>query len=80
MSGDDFAGLLKRVAEGETLDAEQSARAFGANARHFADTPQLVAALHEAPSCAAALVKGSRFMGMERVVRALVPTGTADAH
>jgi len=30
MSGEDFASLLKRVAGGETLDAEQSARAFGA--------------------------------------------------
>ncbi|MEI9884998.1 MAG: anthranilate phosphoribosyltransferase [Rhizomicrobium sp.] len=30
MSGEDFAALLKRVAGGETLDAEQSARAFGA--------------------------------------------------
>ncbi len=30
MSGDEFAGLLRRVAEGEALDAEQSARAFGA--------------------------------------------------
>ncbi len=30
MSGEDFAGLLKRVAGGETLDAEASARAFGA--------------------------------------------------
>ena len=30
MSGEDFTSLLKRVAGGETLDAEQSARAFGA--------------------------------------------------
>jgi anthranilate phosphoribosyltransferase len=30
MSGADFASLLKRVAGGETLDAEGSARAFGA--------------------------------------------------
>jgi anthranilate phosphoribosyltransferase len=30
MSAEDFASLLKRVAGGETLDAEQSARAFGA--------------------------------------------------
>ncbi|HEY4943902.1 MAG TPA: anthranilate phosphoribosyltransferase [Rhizomicrobium sp.] len=30
MSGEDFSSLLKRVAGGETLDAEQSARAFGA--------------------------------------------------
>jgi len=50
-----------------------TARAYGATARHFAGTPELMAALHEAPRCASALVKGSRFMGMERVVRALVP-------
>ncbi len=30
MSGEDFASLLKRVAGGETLDADESARAFGA--------------------------------------------------
>jgi UDP-N-acetylmuramoyl-tripeptide--D-alanyl-D-alanine ligase len=59
---------------------EHAVHAFGPDARHFADTPQLVAALHLAPHCAAALVKGSRFMGMERVVRALVPQETHDAH
>jgi UDP-N-acetylmuramoyl-tripeptide--D-alanyl-D-alanine ligase len=59
---------------------EHAARAFGSEARHFADAPQLIAALHEAPGCAAALVKGSRFMGMERVVRALVPQEARDAH
>jgi hypothetical protein len=41
--------------------------------RHFAGTPELIVALDEAPHCASALIKGSRFMGMERVVRALVP-------
>ena len=30
MSGEDFGSLLKRVASGETLDAAESARAFGA--------------------------------------------------
>jgi UDP-N-acetylmuramoyl-tripeptide--D-alanyl-D-alanine ligase len=59
---------------------EHAARAFGPGARHFADAPQLIAALHEAPRCAAALVKGSRFMGMERVVRALVPQEAPHAH
>jgi len=42
-----------------------------AAARHFADVPGLLAALAEAPAAAAVLVKGSRFMTMERVVRAL---------
>jgi UDP-N-acetylmuramoyl-tripeptide--D-alanyl-D-alanine ligase len=59
---------------------EHTARAFGAGGRHFYDAPQLIAALHEAPHCAAALVKGSRFMAMERVVRALVPQEASDAH
>src|SRR5439155_1169886 len=48
-------------------------RAFGAPARHFADAPALILALGEAPPCASALIKGSRFMGMERVVRVLAP-------
>ncbi len=58
-----------------------TARAYGAGARHFAGTLELIAALHEAPRCASALIKGSRFMAMERVVRALVPQeGSTHAH
>lgn len=58
-----------------------AARAFGTTARHFAGTPELMAALPEAPRCAAALIKGSRFMAMERVVRALIPQeGSPHAH
>jgi UDP-N-acetylmuramoyl-tripeptide--D-alanyl-D-alanine ligase len=58
-----------------------AARAYGAAARHFAGTPELIAALHEAPHCASALIKGSRFMGMERVVRALGPQeGASHGH
>jgi UDP-N-acetylmuramoyl-tripeptide--D-alanyl-D-alanine ligase len=53
-----------------TLCAD-AARAYGEAARHFVDVDQLVAALPEAPRCASLLVKGSRFMRMERVVRAL---------
>ena len=46
--------------------------------RHFADTAALVAALAQAPQAASILVKGSRFMGMERVVQALrAMAGTA---
>jgi UDP-N-acetylmuramoyl-tripeptide--D-alanyl-D-alanine ligase len=48
-----------------------AAQAFGAGARHFADTAALLAALGDAPAAASVLVKGSRFMGMERVVRAV---------
>ncbi len=58
-----------------------AARAFGPTARHFAGTLELIAALSEAPRCASALIKGSRFMAMERVVRALVPQeGSAHGH
>ena len=52
----------------QSLDA---ARAFGAEARHFADVPALIAARRELPAAASVLVKGSRFMQMERVVQAL---------
>jgi UDP-N-acetylmuramoyl-tripeptide--D-alanyl-D-alanine ligase len=52
-----------------------AAHAFGVQARHFADTPALLAALGDSvaaePAFGAVLVKGSRFMGMERVVAAL---------
>jgi UDP-N-acetylmuramoyl-tripeptide--D-alanyl-D-alanine ligase len=52
-----------------------AAAAYGAGARHFADTPALLAALADAtaePPFGAVLVKGSRFMAMERVVALLV--------
>jgi UDP-N-acetylmuramyl pentapeptide synthase len=48
-----------------------SAQAYGPSARHFVDVPTLVDALAEAPAAASVLVKGSRFMRMERVVQAL---------
>jgi UDP-N-acetylmuramoyl-tripeptide--D-alanyl-D-alanine ligase len=48
-----------------------TARAFGAQARHFADVSALIAARAELPAVASVLVKGSRFMRMERVVHAL---------
>ena len=53
-----------------------AAQAYGAGARHFADTPALLAALGDSaagePAFASVLAKGSRFMGMERVVAALI--------
>ena len=51
--------------------AAHAARAFGPAARHFADAPALAAALGGLPAVASILVKGSRFMRMERVVQAL---------
>jgi UDP-N-acetylmuramoyl-tripeptide--D-alanyl-D-alanine ligase len=39
--------------------------------RHFVDVPALIAALRDAPAAASVLVKGSRSMKTERVVRAL---------
>lgn len=62
-----------------------AARAYGPGARHFADTPALLAALGEStatePPFASVLAKGSRFMGMERVVALLQShdTGGPDA-
>ena len=65
-----------------------AASAFGAAARHFETAETLLAALPEAPTAASVLVKGSRFMKMERVVAALkstpaalstAPTGAAHA-
>jgi len=52
-----------------------AARAYGSGARHFDDTPALLAALGDSsagePAFASVLAKGSRFMGMERVVALL---------
>ena len=49
-------------------------------ARAFATAEALVAALGAAPAYASVLVKGSRFMRMERVVAALVGEPHGDAH
>ena len=61
-----------------------AARAYGPDARHFADTPALLAALGDSsaaePSFASALAKGSRFMGMERVVALLQSHDEGGAH
>jgi len=51
-------------------------QAFGAGARHFAEVEALIAAVREAlPHAGSVLVKGSRFMRMERVVRAIEEGG-----
>ena len=51
-----------------------------AGARAFATVEALVAALGEAPAFASVLVKGSRFMRMERVVSALVGAAAGKPH
>jgi len=52
-----------------------AASAYGDGARHFADTPALLAELGDTaaaePAFASVLAKGSRFMGMERAVALL---------
>jgi len=48
----------------------EAARVFQ-GARHFDAVDSLIAALGQAPECNAVVVKGSRFMRMERVVAAL---------
>ena len=51
-----------------------------AGARAFASVDDLLAALEQAPPARSVLVKGSRFMRMERVVAALVGETAGDAH
>ncbi|WP_164963379.1 UDP-N-acetylmuramoyl-tripeptide--D-alanyl-D-alanine ligase [Rubrivivax sp. JA1026] len=64
-------GAAARAAGIETVwTAGTLSRHVGAD-RHFDNTSALVAALADAPQAASVLVKGSRFMRMEQVVRAL---------
>ena len=61
-------------------DSRHAVEAFGAGARHFAEAAQLLEeAGHEAARGATLLVKGSRFMQMERVADALALAGDGHA-
>ena len=56
--------------------SSDAAAAFG-GARHFDAIASLLAALPQAPACAAVVVKGSRFMKTEQVVAALIDESEA---
>ena len=60
--------------------ARHMASAFGEAARHFATVEALLAEVPQAPAFASVLVKGSRFMKMERVVAALQAQGAGGPH
>jgi len=72
------AGIDALLALGPS--SRHAAAAFGAGAAHFADIDAVrVAAAHEAASGATLLVKGSRFMQMERVADFLAADGAGHA-
>ena len=75
-------GIARLYALGEL--AEEAVTAFGPGATHFETVDPLVAQLtHEVRAGTTVLVKGSRFMRMERVVAGLTGAGrnhTAEAH
>ena len=59
----------------------ETVQAFGANAAHFDDIGPLIDALRpNLRAGATVLVKGSRFMQMERVVQALSAQQTETVH
>jgi len=72
-------GIDRLLALGEL--ARHSVQAFGSRAQHFADIDALNQAVDALAADATVLVKGSRFMKMERVVRHLVnQTPVQEAH
>jgi len=70
------AGIGRLLTLGE--HSAETARAFGSGARHYTRLEDLVAEIDSAlGSDVTVLVKGSRFMKMERVVEALVADGAS---
>jgi UDP-N-acetylmuramoyl-tripeptide--D-alanyl-D-alanine ligase len=67
-------GITRLFALGSA--ALHAVEAFGEGAQHFADVESLVPAIQ----ARTVLVKGSRFMRMERVVAALTGTRTEGGH
>lgn len=65
-------GIEQLWCAGELM--RHAAQAFG-GATHFASVDALIAALPQAPAASAIVVKGSRFMKMERIVAALMQGG-----
>jgi UDP-N-acetylmuramoyl-tripeptide--D-alanyl-D-alanine ligase len=72
------AGIERLLTLGELSEAASAA--FGAGARHFRDVDELCAALEEVVGRdVTVLVKGSRFMRMERIVWRFIDGGPAAA-
>ena len=70
-------GLDRLYALGEA--SKQAVRNFGEGARHFADADKLIATVDkELGPETTVLIKGSRFMRMERVANALASDQTAE--
>ena len=72
------AGIERLLAAGD--QAKESVEAFGEGGEHFGDVAALAARAVLAPANATVLVKGSRFMRMERVVAAFSGVNAGATH